>query len=191
MAETGWMPFDELEDRFQRASRFLRVLIPSEQQRMPKQHIAGDRVSRRRGVVEKILRPCDQFLVIDRCVVEAAVLLVGESRPDLLEQTICSVEISTLVCSFIRTRPSPRYAGVIFEHSGNRSVPNQMPFRIDAGDQKLRILSHHIFITVERQARLGERGEHPAIPSGENFFVASGSHSLLADSIEMTLSALD
>ena len=66
-----------------------------------------------------------------------------------------------------------------------------MPIRINAGDQKLRIFAHHIFITIERQARLGERGEHPAVPSGKNFFVASRAYSLLADSIEMTLSARD
>src|SRR5689334_14271552 len=83
-AEAGWILFRDRADGLYGLGGHARVLLVSEQQRQAEQHVAGDGAAGRRGVVEEVLRARDQFLVIDRCVEEAAPFFIAEAGQDLI-----------------------------------------------------------------------------------------------------------
>src|SRR6266850_677293 len=76
-AEARGVALDERPDRVDGSRRRALVALVGKENGQAQQNVGGDGIAGRRGVVEEVLRPRDQLLVINRRVEEAA-LLVGE-----------------------------------------------------------------------------------------------------------------
>src|SRR5438105_4690638 len=100
--------------------------------RLAQQHLGHHRAAARRGIVEEVLWPRDQLLVIDRRVEKGAVRLVGEARDHLVNKLTSGVEIMVLVHRFVRERESQGYARVILEQTVDLRVAQESSVRIDA-----------------------------------------------------------
>src|SRR5205807_4437073 len=61
--------------------------------------------------------------------------------------------------------------------------------RIDSFQKELGVLADRLLILLERQVRLGERGEHPAVPAGQDLLVARRPHALRAHAVQLALAA--
>src|SRR5438105_1504168 len=60
---------------------------------------------------------------------------------------------------------------------------------LDSCEEMVGAAAYRLLISPERQLSVGERGEHPAIPTGENLLVAGRPDSLRTDSVKLAFPA--
>ena len=88
---------------------------------------------------------------VARRVEEPAVLVVAESRDDLLERVAARLEIAPLVRRLVRQREPPCDAAVVLEQSGDLLRGASAVCRRDPREQKVRVPAHYVVVAAERE----------------------------------------
>src|SRR5207244_13650113 len=87
-------------------------------------------------------------------------------------------------------REAPGQAGVILEQPGDLRVAGQTSID-DSPEEEVGVAAADVavVVAVEGERRLGERREHPAVPSRQDLLVAPGPDALRPQTVAVALAA--